>query len=167
VGKPTRVGQVKCKEKEAKKRLSKNKQARTWSSRTRGNEDGCGSTKKRRNQSAKSPKHVQRRERGKQEREAETQASACRARKAQSWNKKSTESKSNGSEKSENGSWNINASVASEPENNVSKERLRRLQWHAEVKCEREQTLGTQARTDGEASFCCCSPLIGLVHDIG
>ena len=41
--------------------------------------------------------------------------------KSASWNKKSTESKSNGSEKSENGSWNTNASVASEPENNVSK----------------------------------------------
>jgi hypothetical protein len=41
--------------------------------------------------------------------------------KSASWNKKSTESKSNGSEKSENGSWNTNASVASEPEKNVSK----------------------------------------------
>ena len=69
---------------------------------------------------SKSPKHVQRRERGKQEREAERRLRHAE-RESASWNKKSTKSKSNGSEKSENGSWNTNASVASEPEKNVSK----------------------------------------------
>ena len=82
-----------------------------------------------------------------------------------SGNKKSTEPRSNGSEKSENMNRNTNVSVACEPEKNVSKSACDVCSGMQRSSVS-ENDACTQARTNGSPSFCCCGHIIGLVHDI-
>jgi Transposase DDE domain len=139
VGKPTKSWASKCKEKEAKKRYHKNKQARTCRAEPGENRTAAAQPKKK-DQSAKSPKHVQRRERGKQEREAERRLRhAEREKRKLEQEEHRVQKQREREERKRELEYKRERRLRAREQR--EQERLRRLQWHTEVKCEREQRL--------------------------
>jgi hypothetical protein len=139
VGKPTKSWASKCKEKEAKKRSRKNKQVRTCRAEYR-EAAMTESQPKKKDQSAKPPKHVQRRERVKQEREAKRlllqQKREERKREQEEYRiQKQREREERGREREQKRERRLRAREERE------QERLQRRAWHEEVKCQREQRL--------------------------
>lgn len=139
VAKPTKSWAIKCREKEAKKRHQKNKQARAC----QGEKEEAGATApkgKKKGQQAKPPKHVSRRERVKQEQEAKRglfqQKREEREREKEEHRiQKQREREEQRQEKEQKRDRRLRAREERE------QERLRRLQWHEQVKCKREQRL--------------------------
>ena len=139
VGKPTKSWASKCKEKEAKKRYHKNKQARTCRAEP-GETRTAAAQPKKKDQSAKSPKHVQRRERDKQEREAERRLRhAEREKRKLEQEEHRVQKQREREERKRELEYKRERCLRAREQR--EQERLRRLQWHAEVKCEREQRL--------------------------
>src|SRR5947199_153261 len=139
VGERSKSWASKCKEKEAKKRYHKNKQARTCRAEP-GETRTAAAQPKKKDQSAKSPKHVQRRERGKQEREAERRLRhAEREKRKLEQEEYRVQKQREREERKRELEYKRERRLRAREQR--EQERLRRLQWHAEVKCEREQRL--------------------------
>lgn len=139
VARPTKSWASKCKEKEAKKRYHKNKQARTC--RAEHGEGGTTESQpKQKDRSAKPPKQVQRRERVKQEQQAKhllvQQKREERKREQEEHQaKKQREREERQCEQEYKREHRLRVQEERE------QERLRRLQWHQEIKRERERRL--------------------------
>jgi Transposase DDE domain len=139
VAKPTKSWVKKSKEKEAKKRYHKNKQSRMCQAEKK--EAGTAAPKgKKKEQQAKPPKHVQKRERAKQQQEAKRllgQAKREERKREQEEHRiqKQREQEERKQEKELKRERRLRAREERE------QERLWRLQWHEQVKCKREQRL--------------------------
>jgi len=157
VGKSTKSWGNKCKEKEAKKRYRKNKQARTCRA-EHGEAGATESQPKKKDQSAKRPKHVQRREQVKQEREAkrlliqQKQEERKREREEHRMQKQS-EREERSRERERKRERRLRMREERE------RERQRRRAWHEEVKCQRERRLARkQERMARQASAALAQP---------
>jgi Transposase DDE domain len=139
VAKPTKSWVKKSKEKEAKKRYHKNKQSRMCQAEKK--EAGTAAPKgKKKEQQAKPPKHVQKRERAKQQQEAKRllgQAKREERKREQEEHRiqKQREQEERKQEKELKRERRLRAREERE------QERLWRLQWHEQVQCKREQRL--------------------------
>jgi Transposase DDE domain len=157
VGKPTKSWASKCKEKEAKKRYHKNKQARTCRA-EHGETATTASQPKKKDQSAKPPKHVQRRERVKQEREAERRLRYSEREKRKLEQEEHRVQKQREREERIREQEQKRARRLRTREDR-EQERLRRRAWHEEVKCERERRLARkQERMARRASAAVAKP---------
>lgn len=142
VAKPTKSWASKCKEKEAKKRYQKNKQARACQGEKREAHSTALKREKKR-QFPKPPKHVRRREQAKQEQEAKR----LRVKRERQERKREQEEhrvqkqREREERKQEQGHKRERRLRAQEER---EQERLWRTQWHEQVKRKREQR---QART--------------------
>jgi hypothetical protein len=135
VGKPTKSWIKKCKDKEAKKRYNKNKQVRADRVEQTGAEN-IKQSREKNDQHAHLPKHVQKRERAQQEREArrlilqqervlrKNEQEEHRARRLQEREERKGEQERKRERR---------LRLREERE----QERLRRREWHEEIKCER------------------------------
>lgn len=140
VAKPTKSWVKKCREKEAKQRHQKNKQARTC--RAEKQEAGITAPKsKKKEHQAKPPKHVQKRERAKQEQEAkrllrQTQREERKREQEEHRQRKQQEREERKREQEYKRERRLRKRQERE------QERLWRTQWHEQVKRKREQRLG-------------------------
>jgi hypothetical protein len=139
VCKPTKSWAIKCREKEAKKRYRKNKQARAGLAEEQRTGTVAPKGKKKEHQ-AKPPKHVQKRERAKQQQEAKCllgQAKREERKREQEEHRiqKQREREERKQEKELKRERRLHTQQERE------QERLWRLQWHEQVKCKREQRL--------------------------
>lgn len=139
VAKPTKSWASKCKEKEAKKRYHKNKQARACG--LEPTQDQSAAPKRAKKQpSPKLPNHVQRREQAKQEREAKRrlikqERKERKREKEEHRVQRQREREERKQEKEQKRERRLH--VREERE----QERLQRKKWHEEIKCERERRL--------------------------
>jgi Transposase DDE domain len=137
--KPTKSWAIKCREREAKKRYQKNKQARACQE-EHAEAGTAVSNSKKKDQSAKLAKHVQRRERAKQEREAKrllVQQQREKRKQEEEGHRiqKQQEREERKREKEHKRERRLHDAQERE------QERLRRMLWHEEVKCKRERRL--------------------------
>jgi hypothetical protein len=137
VAKPTKSWVKKCKEKEAKKRSHKNKQSRTCQAEKQEAGTAVPKSKKKEHQ-AKEPKHVQKRERTKQEQEAthllrQAQREERKREQEEHRVQKHREREERKREQEAKRERRLQAQEERE------QERLRRRVWHEEIKCERER----------------------------
>lgn len=139
VAKPTKSWVKKSKEKEAKKRYHQNKQARACQAEKQ--EAGITAPKgKKKEQQAKPPKHVQKRERAKVEQQAkrllrQTKREERKREQAEHRAQKQREREERQREKEHKRERRLRAKEERE------QERLWRTQWHEQVKRKREQRL--------------------------
>lgn len=139
VAKPTKSWVKKSKQKEAKKRYHKNKQSRTC--RAEKQEAGITAPKcKKKEYQAKPPKHVQKRERAKQEQGAkrllrQTQREERKREQEEHRQRKQQEREERKREQEHKRERRLRAREERE------QEQLRRRAWHEEVKCQRERRL--------------------------
>jgi Transposase DDE domain len=154
VGKPTKSWAIKCREKQAKQRYHKNKQARTCRA-EHGEVATTGPQPKKKGQSAKPPKHVQRRERVKQEREAQRLLrQAIREERKREQEEHRIQKQREREERSREREHKRERRLQAREER--EQERLWRRAWHEEVKCQREQRLARkQERMARLASLAC------------
>jgi hypothetical protein len=145
VAKPTKSWAIKCREKQAKKRHQKNKQARACQAEKE--EVGTTAAKgKKKGQQPKPPKHVSRRERVKQEQQAKHGLSQHKREEREREKEahriqKQREREERRQEQEQKRDRRLRAREERELEH------LRRLQWHEQVKRKREQRLArTQER---------------------
>jgi Transposase DDE domain len=160
VAKPTKNWAIKCREKEARKRYQKNKQARACP----GENEEAGTTVpkgKKKGQQAQPPKHVSRRERVKQEREAK-RFLVQQKREERRWEQDEHRVQKQREREERKREMEHKRERRLQAREEREQERLRRLQWHAEVKCEREQRLARKqermARRACEASATSSAP---------
>jgi hypothetical protein len=152
--KPTKSWAIKCREREAKKRSQKNKQARACQQEHA--EAGTAASKsKKKDQSAKLPKHVQRRERAKSEQEAkrllvQQQREKRKLEEEGHRVQKQQEREERKREQEHKRERRLQAREERE------QERLRRLRWHEEIKYERERRL---ARKQERMTSCASAAL--------
>lgn len=139
VAKPTKSWASKCKEKEAKKRYHKNKQARTC--RAEHGEGGTTESQpKKKDRSAKLPKQVQRRERVKQEQQAKhLLVQQKREERKREQEEHRAQKQREREERQREQEYKRERRLRAQEER--EQERLRRLQWHQEIKHERERCL--------------------------
>jgi hypothetical protein len=139
---PTKSWASKCREKEAKKRYQKNKQARAC----QAEKQEAGTTAKKANkqeQQAKEPKQVQKRERAKQQQEAKArQAPAKREQRKREQEEHRVQRQQEREEQKQEKKHKQERRLRARQER--EQERLWRTQWHEQVKRKREQR---QART--------------------
>jgi hypothetical protein len=142
VAKPTKSWAIKCREKEAKKRHRKNKQARAC----QAEKQEAGTTAKKANkqeQQAKEPKQVQKRERAKQQQEAkQRQVPAKREERKREQEEQRAQRQREQEERKREKEQKSERRLQKRQER--EQERLWRTQWHEQVKRKREQR---QART--------------------
>ena len=160
-----RVGSRSAERRRQKNAISKNKQARANACGANGVPRILEPKREKKDQHAKPPKQVQRRERAKQEREAKRLLSQQK-RERRKENKKSSEHEGNASERSDKREKEQKRERRLRAREEREQERLRRLRWHEEIQARARTPLGTQARTDGELGFYCSGETIGCVHDI-
>jgi hypothetical protein len=137
--KPTKSWVKKSREKEAKKRYQKNKQARTC--RAEKQEAGITAPKRKKKElQAKSPKHIRKREQVQREREAKRRISHEKReeRKRELEEHRAQKQREREERKREQELKREHRLRAQEER---EQERLRRLQWHQEIKRERERRL--------------------------
>jgi Transposase DDE domain len=139
VAKPTKSWAIKCREKQAKKRHQKNKQARACQAEKE--EVGTTAAKgKKKGQQAKPPKHVSRRERVKQEQQAKRGLSQHkREEREQEKEAHRSQKQRKREERRQEQEQKRDRRLRAREEREL--ERLRRLQWHEQVKRKREQRL--------------------------
>lgn len=139
VAKPTKSWAIKCREKQAKKRHQKNKQARACQAEKE--EVGTTAAKgKKKGQQAKPPKHVSRRERVKQQQQAKHGLSQHkREEREREKEAHRIQKQCEREERRQEQEHKRNRRLRERRER--EQERLRRLQWHEQVKCQREQRL--------------------------
>lgn len=139
VAKPTKSWAIKCREKEARKRYQKNKQARAC----QGEKEEAGTTApkgKKKEHQAKLPKHVQKRERVRQEQEAkrllrQTKREERKREQEEHRVQKQREREERQREQEHKRQRRLRAREERE------QERLRRREWHDQITYEREQRL--------------------------
>jgi hypothetical protein len=154
VRKPTKSWVKKSKEKGAKQRYQKNKRARTCQAEKE--ESGTAAPKgKQKEHQAKPPKHVQKRERAKQEQEAKRllrQAKREERKREQEEHREQKHREREERQREQESKRERRLRAREERE----QERLRRRAWHEEIKCERERRLARKqermARRASEAS---------------
>jgi hypothetical protein len=139
VAKPTKSWAIKCREKQAKKRHQKNKQARAC----QAEKEEVGTTaakSKKKGQQAKPPKHVSRCERIKQEQQAKRWLSQHkREEREQEKEAHRIQKQREREERRQEQEQKRDRRLRAREEREL--ERLRRLQWHEQVKHKREQRL--------------------------
>lgn len=154
VCKPTKSWVKKSREKEAKKRYQKNKQGRTCQGKK---EQAHTPAPKRANkqQSPKPPKHVQKRDQLKQEREAQRQLrQALREERKREQEAHRVQKQWEREERKREQELKRERRLRAREQR--EQERLRRKEWHEQIKCERERRLARKqecmARRASEAS---------------
>lgn len=154
VAKPTKSWAITCREKQAKKRHQKNKQARACQAEKE--EVGTTAAKgKKKGQQAKPPKHVSRRERVKQEQQAKRKLSqAKREERKREQEEHRVQKQCERKERKQEQELKRERRLRAREER--EQERLWRLQWHEQIKRKREQRLARKqermARRASEAS---------------
>jgi Transposase DDE domain len=166
VRKPTKSWVKKSKEKEAKQRYQKNKRARTCQAEKE--EAGTAAPKgKKKEHQAKPPKHVQKRERAKQEQEAKC---LLRQAKREERKREQEEHREQKHREREERQWEQESKRERRlrAREEREQERLRRRAWHEEIRCERERRLARKqermARRASEA-FATSSALSTIFAD--
>jgi hypothetical protein len=137
IAKPTKSWAIKCREKEAKKRSQKNKQARTCQE-EKQEAHTTGPKHDKKQPSPRPPKHVQKRERVKQEREAQHRCIQQKReeRKREQEEHRAQKQREREERKQEQEQKRERRLRAKEE---CEQERLWRIQWHEWVKRKREQ----------------------------
>lgn len=139
VAKSTKSWVKKCKQKEAKKRSQKNKRARTCQAEKEQARTTAPKSKKKEHQ-AKEPKHVRKREQVKLKQEAKrllVQQKREERKREQEEHRQRKQLEREERKREQEHKRERRLCAREERE----QERLRRLQWHEEIKCEREQRL--------------------------
>jgi hypothetical protein len=154
---PTKSWASKCREKEAKKRYQKNKQARAC----QAEKQKADTTVKKANkqeQQAKEPKQVQKREWAKQQQEAKArQAPAKREQRKREQEEHRVQRQQEREEQKQENEHKQEHRLRARQER--EQERLWRTQWHEQVKRKREQRLArTQERMARRAAAAMASP---------